>query len=191
MKIGYIYASRDHEKTQTEILKKAGCEEIVRDWESDKQTSLKRPGLGKLLSQLQHGQVIVVSELDRLSRSLRDLIDVLYRIDIADAYLHSLNDDLKTKSASGREVLRSIIEFERRMRRERAKAGLRTAIADGKRLGRPRSLDARQRAKIAVLHAEGESAAEIARIFGVHRATITRALDEMRQFGEDTDLDAN
>jgi len=136
-----------------------------------------------MLDQLRDGDVIVVWKLDRLSRSLKDLLHILEKIDAAAANFRSLTEAIDTSAPAGRmmmQMLGSFAEFERAMVRERTRAGLKAAREQGRKGGRRSKLMPRQRAEILAMLADGRSGAEIARIFRVHRATISRIAAEAR-----------
>jgi DNA invertase Pin-like site-specific DNA recombinase len=136
-----------------------------------------------MLDHLREGDVVVVWKLDRLSRSLKDLLHILEKIDAADANFRSLTEAIDTSGPAGRmmmQMLGSFAEFERAMVRERTRAGLKTAREQGRKGGRRSKLMPRQRAEILTMLANGRASAEIARIFRVHRATISRLAAEAR-----------
>jgi DNA invertase Pin-like site-specific DNA recombinase len=129
------------------------------------------------------GDVVVVWKLDRLSRSLKDLLHILEKIDTAAANFRSLTEAIDTSGPAGRmmmQMLGSFAEFERAMVRERTRAGLKAAREQGRKGGRRSKLIPRQRAEILAMLADGRAGAEIARIFRVHRATISRIAAEAR-----------
>jgi DNA invertase Pin-like site-specific DNA recombinase len=108
---------------------------------------------------------------------------ILEKIDAAAANFRSLTEAIDTCGPAGRmmmQMLRSFAEFERAMVRERTRAGLKAVREQGRRGGRRSKLAPRQRAEILVMLADGRAGAEIARIFRVHRATISRIAAEAR-----------
>jgi DNA invertase Pin-like site-specific DNA recombinase len=128
----------------------------------------QRAGLCEVLQRLDAGEadVLIVSKLDRLSRSVRTLCELLDHSEAKGWSLVILDTDLDTTSASGRlvaSVMGSVAEWERRVIAERTKAALSARKARGKRLGRPVVLAEATRARIAALHAAGTSQAAIAR----------------------------
>jgi DNA invertase Pin-like site-specific DNA recombinase len=180
MRLGYARVSTDEQTDalQRDALEAAGCERVFSDTASGRYTS--RPGLDELLAQLRPGDVLVVWRLDRLGRSLRHLLDVMATIEERDAGLQSLTEQLDTTTPAGRlifHVFGAVAQFERELVVERTQAGLAAARARGRLGGRPRKLtDAQTRAALAML-ADGSSQAAVAAAFGVHRATIARALE--------------
>jgi DNA invertase Pin-like site-specific DNA recombinase len=134
-----------------------------------------------MLDQLRAGDVIVVSRLDRLARSTRNLLDIAEQLKEVGAGLPSLHEPwADTTSPAGRMVLTvfaGIAEFERALIQERTSAGRTSAKARGVRFGRPSKLAADQVALARRLVAEGTSVPEAARILKVHRTTMYRALE--------------
>jgi DNA invertase Pin-like site-specific DNA recombinase len=180
MYIGYARVSTDdqHLDTQLQVLKQAGCKRIFQEKVSG--AHRQRPELAKMLEHLREGDTVVVWKLDRLARSTRDLLDIADTIDKADAGLKALSEPwADTTSPAGRMVLTvfaGIAEFERELIRERTGAGRIAALKRGVRFGRPARLSHEQAALAKRLLAEGQSAKEVAKTFGVNRSTIYRAL---------------
>ena len=162
-------------------LKAAGCERVYEEKASGGRW--ERPELHRLLDHLREGDVLVVWKLDRLSRSLKDLLHIMETIDGAGANFRSVTEAIDTSGPAGRmmmQMLGSFAEFERAMVRERTRAGLKAAREQGRRGGRRPKLLAHQRSEILAMLAAGRAGAEIARIFRVHRATISRIAAEAR-----------
>ncbi len=175
---GYARVSTDGQeiRLQRDALSDARCERIFEDQGSG--GNLNRPMLRRLLSLLVAGDVVVVWKMDRLSRSLRDLLGLLEEIQDKGAAFVSLTEAIDTTTPAGRMVANMIgvfAEFERAMVSERTKAGMKAAVARGEHIGRPRALTAPQRAEIVLRVGCGEwSQAEAARLFGVSKATVSR-----------------
>jgi len=130
------------------------------------------------------GDVLTVWKLDRLSRSLKDLLLILDRVDKAGAGFRSLTENIDSTTASGRmmmQMLGAFAEFERAMVRERTQAGLRSARAQGRHGGRQPKLSPQQQTEVLSMLTAGRSAADVARLFRVHRATISRIASSARQ----------
>ena len=185
MQLGYARVSTKDEQTtalQLKALKEAGVEKIFEEKASGGRWD--RPELHQLLDHLREGDVVVVWKLDRLSRSLKDLLHILDKIKAAGAGFRSLTENIETTSPAGRmmmQMLGAFAEFEREMIRERTKAGLQAARAEGRVGGRPPKLTQRQRiAAIEMVQSGQKSAAQVARLFSVHRSTISRLLAEQR-----------
>jgi DNA invertase Pin-like site-specific DNA recombinase len=176
--IGYARVSaRDQNLAgQMEALKAAGAGTIYREKVSGARAD--RPQLAKLMAGLRAGDVVVVTKLDRLGRSTRELLDLIDRIGKVGASFRSLGDPLwDTSSAQGRvlsTLLASIAEFERELIRERTGEGRKRAMAAGVKFGRKRKLSDYQRAEAIKRRAAGETLASIARSYGVHLAMISR-----------------
>ena len=143
-----------------------------------------RPELKRCLAQLRAGDCLVVWRLDRLGRSLVDLIRIVTDLGQRGVAFESVTERIETASPIGRfmfHLLGALAEFERSLIRERILAGLAAARARGQRVGRPRKLDrtAIRRLKNRIKH-HGESVAEAGRRLGVSRATAYRALAQLR-----------
>lgn len=123
---------------------------------------------------------MVVWKLDRLSRSLKDLLHLMERLGEAGAGFRSLTEAIDTTTPAGRMMMQMVgafAEFEREMIRERTRAGLDAARAEGRVGGRPAKLSPRQRQEAAEMVRSGrKTAAEVARLFQVHPSTISRLL---------------
>ena len=179
--IGYARVSSTDQdfEVQVERLKAAGCEHVYREKASGKSTN-GRHELAKALKVLQQGDTLIVARLDRLARSIRDLLSLLDRIKAAGAHIKALDDTwLDTTTPHGELILTimgGMAEFERKLIRQRCDEGIKRAKAMGKQFGRRSVLDAGQRRKIAERNAAGESMATLAREYGVGVASIWRAL---------------
>ena len=139
-----------------------------------------RPELHTLLSQLRKGDVLVVWTLDRLSRSLRDVLTIMERVQERHAGFRSLKEAVDTTTPAGRMMMQMVgafAEFERAMLKERTKPGLDAARKEGRIGGRPPKLKPHQQQEIVALVKQGKkTAADAARLFGVHPATVSRLL---------------
>jgi DNA invertase Pin-like site-specific DNA recombinase len=143
MKIGYARVSTTDQNLdlQSNALTEYGCTTIYKEKISGKNTD--RPELKKLLESLRKGDQVVVWKLDRLGRSLRDLVDLVAMFNEKGVNFISLHDHIDTTTATGRftfNIFASLAEFEREIIRERTKAGLVAARARGKKGGRPSGL---------------------------------------------------
>ena len=148
MLIGYARVSTGEQTTAAQVaaLKTSGCELIFRDNASGGRWD--RPELHKLLSQLRKGDVLVVWTLDRLSRSLRDVLTIMERVQERHAGFRSLKEAVDTTTPAGRMMMQMVgafAEFERAMLKERTKAGLDAARKEGRIGGRPPKLKPHQR----------------------------------------------
>ena len=180
MLIGYARVSTSEQETAAQVtaLKARGCERIYREKASGGRWD--RPELHRLLDQLRKGDVLVVWKLDRLSRSLRDVLTIMERLAEAKAGFRSLTEAIDTTTPAGRMMMQMVgafAEFERAMLRERTKAGLEAARRDGRIGGRRPKLTPQQQAEIIrMVNRSDKTAADAARLFSVHPATISRLL---------------
>ena len=181
MRYGYARVStskQDHEM-QVEALKKAGCERIFAEKASAKSTD-GRPEFKRLMKALNPGDVVVVTKLDRLARSSRDLLNILHDLKEGSCGFVSLGDAwCDTTSDVGQlvvTIMSGIAEFERKLILSRTEAGIAKAREQGKKFGRPFALDVGQKRKIAERYAAGETMARLAADYEVGEATIFRAL---------------
>jgi len=180
MLIGYARVSTSEQDTaaQSAALKAAGCELVFREKASGGRWD--RPELHKLLGQLRKGDVLVVWKLDRLSRSLRDVLTIMEQVQERKAGFRSLTEAVDTTTPAGRMMMQMVgafAEFERAMLKERTQAGVDAARKEGRVGGRPPKLKPQQRVEIVKLVKKGKkTAADAARLFGVHPATVSRLL---------------
>ena len=176
--LGYARVSTQdqHLTGQLEALKAAGARTIYREKVSGARAD--RPQLAKLMVALKPGDVLIVTKLDRLGRSTRELLDLIERIGKAGASFRSLGDPLwDTSSSQGRllsTLLAAIAEFERDLIRERAGEGRKRAMADGVRFGRKPKLSEYQRKEALKRRATGETLASIAKSYAVDISMISR-----------------
>jgi DNA invertase Pin-like site-specific DNA recombinase len=173
---GYARVSTDEQDNAAQIaaLKAAGCDPIIPDTGSGGQRRVK---LDKLLASLKEGDVLMVWKLDRLSRSLRDVVLIMEEIAKSGAKFKSLTEPMFDTTANGRlmlQIVAAFAEFERGVLRERTRAGMKAAKARGKHCGRRSSLNFDQQFQLKQMLAGGMSQADAARAFNVHRSTILR-----------------
>jgi DNA invertase Pin-like site-specific DNA recombinase len=177
-KIGYARVSTNGQDMAGQIaeLRAAGCERLYAEKESGAKTD--RPQLAKCLRALGPGDVLVVTRLDRLARSTRDLLNVLDSVATAKAGFRSLKDTwADTTTPHGRlmlTVLGGLAEFERELIRARTGEGRSRAMARGVRFGRPPKLTPHQRQEALQRLAKGETQADVARTYNVDATTIGR-----------------
>src|SRR5882724_7764831 len=182
---GYARVSKGEEQNnalQAKALRAAGCRRLFEEAASGGRWD--RPELHRLLDQLRPEDVVIVWKLDRLSRSLKDLLHIMERIAQAGAGFRSLTEAIDTTTPAGRMLMQmvgSFAEFERAMIRERTQAGLAVARAQGRIGGRRPKLGPQQQAAIVDLVTSGrQTQAAAARLFHVHPATVSRLLAEHR-----------
>ncbi len=177
--IGYARVSKGDAQSnvaQRRALDAAGCKRVFEETASGGRWD--RPKLQEMIEQLRDGDVVVVWKLDRLSRSLKDLLHIMDRIETAGSGFRSLTEAIDTTTAAGRMMMQmvgSFAEFERAMIRERTSAGLAQARAEGRIGGRRRKLGEKQRREIAESVISGrKSGAEMARLYHVSEPTVSR-----------------
>ena len=180
MLLGYARVSTDDQNLalQRRALRETGCWRLYEEKLAGARRD--RPELGRLLDQVREGDVLVVTRLDRLARSTRDLLDVAERLRDAGAGLRSLAEPwADTTSPAGRMVLivfAGIAEFERALILSRTGAGREAAKQKGVRFGRPPTLAPDQVALGRRLVAEGQPVRDVAKVLKVHRSTLHREL---------------
>jgi DNA invertase Pin-like site-specific DNA recombinase len=181
MLIGYARVSTDdqHLDNQRTALRAVDCRRIYEEKISG--TQRQRPELTKLLDHLREGDVLVVTRLDRLARSTRDLLEISELLNRAGVGLRSLAEPwADTTSPSGKMVLTifaGIAEFERSLIAERTSAGREAAKKKGVRFGRPSKLSDDQVTLGRRLLSEGTSVRDAARMLNCHHATLYRAIN--------------
>jgi len=186
MIIGYARVSTQDQNLdlQTDELTKLGCQKIYQEKIS---SGKERTQLIKMIENLREGDSVMVWKLDRLARSLKELINLVETFRLKKVNFTSIKDSIDTSTLQGRLLLNifgSLAEFERDTIRERTKAGLSAAKARGRMGGKKKGLspEAKKKAETAVmLYKQKKSAVEIAGIIGVGRATVYRYLEEMGQ----------
>ena len=180
MQIGYARVStRDQNlDLQLDALRKAGCTDTYIYKEEISGATRERPQLQKLREQLREGDVVVVWKLDRLGRSLADLVHLVTEIQGKGAGLLSLNDNIDTTTPQGKltfHIFAAIAEFEREIIRERTNAGLASARARGRKGGRPPGLSPGAKIKAAAatsLYQQKRSVSEICNTLHVSKKTF-------------------
>lgn len=180
MRIGYARVSTEDQSLnlQLDALRAAGCTRIYRDKLGG--ASRKRPGLTRALASLRPHDTIVVYRLDRMGRSLADLIALMSQIQAKGGEFQSLTEAIDTSTAGGKlifHIMGALAEFERRLIAERTTAGLLAAKRRGVRLGKPPKLTPEQIANAKALLAAGTATVRtIAESYGVSRSTMYRHL---------------
>ncbi|MCY3540746.1 MAG: recombinase family protein [Gammaproteobacteria bacterium] len=171
-----VSTSKQLSDSQIGLLNSAECDETFVEVQSG--ATRKRPELDKLLAKLREGDTILVVKLDRLSRSLQDLLSITREIEEKGAHLRSLQDPLiDTTSPNGKlifGIFAVIAEYEKDIIRVRTLDGLAAARARGQRLGRQEALNQQQKDEVIKLRCSGQSLREIAQTFGVSKTTIQR-----------------
>jgi len=180
MLVGYARVSTQDQNPalQLDALKAAGCEKMFVETASGAQRD--RPELLAALDYLRAGDSLVVWKLDRLARSLKQLIETVELLESRNIGLRSLTEAIDTTTAGGKlifHVFGALAEFERSIIRERTKAGLEAARARGKKGGRPPSLDAKDLAAAKAMLSDPEiTMEEVAKRLRVAPSTLYRHL---------------
>src|SRR6266852_8385117 len=185
MKVGYTRVSKQeqNEALQRDALKDAGCEKYF----GDKITGSKfeRKGLEELLAFVRSGDTVVVWKLDRLGRSLKDLIETLNLLKERGIDFISLTEKIDTTTPGVKlifHLMGALAEFERDLIRERTNAGLEAARARGRKGGRPRKLKTNGKVALArqMFAGKSHSIPEMCAALGISRATLYRYVKEAK-----------
>ena len=180
VKYGYARVSTDDQNPALQLgaLKNAGCKTIFKDAGQSGATT-KRPALLRCLKKLDHGDTLIVWKLDRLGRSLRDLIAMLDDLKQRGVKFRSLTEAIDTDTPTGRamwQMIGVLAELERSLITERTRAGVKAAKRRGIKFGRKRKLTAHQIGHARMLIDAGERRAEVAALLNVDRTTLYRAM---------------
>lgn len=184
MLIGYARVSTRDQDTELQLqaLKTAGCKKVFQEKASGAQRD--RPQLKAAMDYMRRGDTLVVWKLDRLARSLKQLIETVESFESSGMHLISITEQIDTSTPAGRLVLHvfgALAEFERGLIRERTLAGLAAARARGRVGGRPRSVTPENIKAAKAMLAAGElTVEEIAAQIGVSPSTLYRHLPSAR-----------
>lgn len=183
MQVGYARVSTSDQDTrlQLDALQRAGVQQIYRESCSG---IGQRPALRQCLKSLRRGDVLVVWKIDRIARSLHDLLSILQRLHKVGVGLKSLTEPIDTTSAIGEfmlQVLGAVAQLERSMIRERVIAGQVAAIQRGQQHGRPKKLNQEQQLDVIERMARNEKASQVARLYNVDRSAISRIWYQAKQ----------
>jgi DNA invertase Pin-like site-specific DNA recombinase len=169
---------------QLSALKKAGCQTVFKD-ESISGATTKRPAILRRLKKLEHGDTLIVWKLDRLGRSLRDLITTLDDLRARGVKLHSPTEAIDTATPTGRamwQMIGVLAELERSLISERTRAGVKAAQRRGVKFGRKVKLTSQQINHARKLIDKGEARQYVADLLNVGRSTLYRALNSRIHF---------
>jgi len=178
MRIGYARVSTDDQTLdlQRDALKRAKCRQVYEEHASGKNT--ERPQLEACLKSLREGDTLIVWRLDRLGRSLGDLIRLTQDLKVRGIGFASLTEQIDTRSPTGQlmfHVFGALAEFERNLIRERTLAGLKAARARGRKGGRPRKLSPKDLKTVKAMLKSGDiPVSTVAEQFRVARSTLYR-----------------
>ena len=182
-RVGYARVSSIGQNLDSQIdaLKAAGCKKIF----TDKMTGsrMDRPGWDQLMEYVRPGDVLVVAELSRMTRSLMHLLETAQALDRKQVNLVSLRENIDTNTATGRcflSMMGAIHQMERELRAERAAAGRASAKARGKTGGRPRTDIVKLRDAKVLYDNSGKTAAEVCKVVGVGRRIFFAYLAQQR-----------
>jgi DNA invertase Pin-like site-specific DNA recombinase len=180
MKYGYARVSTDDQNPALQLaaLKKDGCKTIFKDAGLSGATT-KRPALLRCLKKLEQGDTLTVWKLDRLGRSLRDLITMLDDLKHRGVKFRSLTEAIDTETPTGRamwQMIGVLAELERSLISERTRAGVKDAKRRGVKFGRKRKLQPAQIAHARKQIDQGQRQEDVAALFNVNRSTLYRAL---------------
>lgn len=183
--IGYARVSTNGQSLglQLEQLAEAGCDKTFHEIGSGRAMKHRRQ-LAAALDWAREGDVLIVTRLDRLARSMSDLQKIIDRLAAKSAGFRCLQQDIDTTTSAGRltlNMLASFAEFENDIRRERQAEGIARARLAGRMTGRPPSVDP---VRLQALLNEGLGPFEIGRRMGFHRTTIERARERLRKQGK-------
>jgi len=184
MKIGYARVSTidQNPDSQIDALTKAGCKEIITDKITG--TVAQREGLDKIKTMLREGDTLVVWRLDRLGRSLKNLIEWVSYLEERKIGLVSLHESINTSTSTGKLVFHifgALAEFERNLIRERTMAGLAAARARGKKGGRKKSLTKDKRKVVVDLYNAKELPVyKICEMMGISKPTLYHYVREFQ-----------
>ena len=182
MRIGYARVSTQDQRPELQLdaLAGAGCEQVFQEKQSGKDR--ERPELETCLKVLRKGDTLVVWRLDRLGRSLKDLVEIVHALEERGIGFQSLTESIDTTNAGGKlifHVFAALAEFERNLVRERTQAGLNAARARGRKGGRPKVLEPAKRQLVVKLYAERKhTIGEICRMMGISKPTLYNYLAE-------------
>lgn len=180
-KYGYARVSTEDQNPALQLaaLKKAGCKDVFKD-EGMSGATIKRPALARCLKALQCGDMLIVWKLDRLARSLRDLITILDDLRARGVKFRSLTEAIDTDTPTGRamwQMIGVLAELERSLISERTRAGVKAAKRRGVKFGRKRKMTSEQIEHARKLIEDGEKDRQyIADLFKIDRSTLYRAL---------------
>ena len=181
MRIGYARVSTDQQETalQIDALKQAKCGRVYQEKASGAKTD--RPELIRMIDNARKGDVVIVWRLDRLARSIRQLIDTTTLLNERGVELWSLTENINTTTPSGKltfHIFAALAEFERDILRQRVNAGLKAARRRGRVGGRPKSLGEPDLKKARALLRSGDyTKTQVVDELGVSRHTLWRALE--------------
>lgn len=182
MKVGYARVSTDEQnlRSQLDALRAAGCERIFED-KGVSGGAVIKPALREAIAFMREGDELVIARLDRLSRSLKELIVIAEALGQRGLGFRSLHEQIETASPAGRlffHIVGALAEFERDIIRARTREGMTAARRRGAKLGRPPAIsDVQWKEAKALMSGDSPKApAEVARLLGVSRQAVHKRL---------------
>ena len=180
MKYGYARVSTDDQSPALQLtaLKRAGCKTVFKD-DGLSGATTKRPALLRCLKKLEHGDTLTVWKLDRLGRSLRDLIAMLDDLKRRGVKFRSLTEAIDTETPTGRamwQMIGVLAELEKSLISERTRAGVKAAQRRGVKFGRKPKLSQQQIDHARKLIDTGQRREDVATLLNVNRTTLYRTL---------------
>jgi len=181
MKFGYARVSTKDQNLnlQIEALEKAGCEKIFNEKISG--STKNRPELDKMIAHLRKDDVLFIWRLDRLGRSLKNIIDLVLSLSEKGVVIKGISDGVDTSTSSGRlflNIMASLAEYERELIKERTNAGLQSARARGRTGGRPKGYTKETISKLLIMRSvykdKSKTPEEVYKPLGLTRATFYR-----------------
>lgn len=181
MLIGYARVSTNHQEThlQLDALGRAGVQEIYQETASSVGS---RPELLRAITLLRQGDILVVYKIDRIARSLKDLLHILEKVALVGAAVRSLTEPLDTTTPLGMfmlQVLGAVAQLEHKITRQRVVDGQVAAIKRGQMFGRPKILTPNQEQDVLrLVTVDGRRKSHVAKEYGVSYMVVRRILDE-------------
>ena len=182
-RIGYgrVSTADQNLSSQEDALNHAGCDRVFTDTFTG--TKRDRPELSKALDLLRQGDTLVITRLDRLGRSARDLLEIVMSLEERGVEFEVIEQRIDTKTPEGKlffTIISGFAEFEREIMRSRTMDGLAAARARGRLGGRPSKFTPKQKNQIVRLYNDGMHVAEIMEVFDAARPTIYKVINEQK-----------
>ena len=184
MIIGYARVSTQEQKIERQIdaLRARGCQKIYQEKMTG--TKSERPELQKMLDALRRGDTLIIESFSRLSRSTKDLLSVVDKLNAQGINLVSIKEQLDTTTATGKmmlTMLAALSQFERDLDSERTKDGLKAARARGRMGGRPKAGSEKEKEKaLAMYYSNAVKNKDIASACNVSLSTLSRWIKESK-----------
>ena len=188
MKVGYARVSTIDQNLEAQIdhLHKEGCDKIYEEKMSGSKKD--RPELAQCLEMLREGDVLVVTKLDRLGRTVRQLVELIDQFQERKIHFKCLDDPIDTSSTTGEfffHIMGAFSQLERSLIKERTKKGLASARARGRTGDRPETISKDKKEEAFKLYQENDkTVAEIADLLGMSRMSIYRHVNKRKGFGQ-------